>query len=359
MNDDSSSVTLASIPRFKPDELLTAVSLNQAFQSTATAAFLAAAAPPVAGLFRPWWWRDDAKSTNRITIEDDGTVVVECLFVSLENGSPLFVERGEAMGTGSTIFLAPTGSVESASDFDDVDGLVLARRQEGAILQIVAPVARLDATAETVNADARVRQAAEKWCEAANVHDAFGLAVAFGAINRGDDLPARRIRLLSDTAGTVLAQLSHSSEYGVAPESLHELKRLPDSMAHDALCEWLGRWADTFEDESLLRRFFRPRGWLYPEKSGNGRRGNGQRWWRFDLSDLETEVVELFSSSPLAQARWRFQESGNINAFRQTTVREDGWSVVLRRRGANELFVLADDPAGKELRLRAGTMSGN
>ena len=365
MNDDRDSATLpwlAEFAWFKPDDILTAGNLNDAFRSTATAAFLAAAAPPVTGLFRPWWWRADAKSTNQITLQDDGTVVVKGLFALLENGSPLFVERKEAPATaaGSTIFLTAAGALQSGTDTDGPGGLMLAKREGGSSLRIVAPVAALDATAEIASAYARARDAAEKWREeAANVYGAFGLGEAFGALSRGDDLPARRIRLLSEMARAVLGHLESSPEVGVAPEGLGELARLPESTAHDELSEWLGRWAETFENESLLRRFFAPRGWLYPEKARNGRNGDGQRWWRFDLSELESEAVELFASRPLAQARWRFEDSGNINAFRQTTVREDGWSVVLYRRGAKELFVLADDLAGKELRLRAGAIPEN
>lgn len=360
MNEDRNSTSLTSLLNvewFRSEEVLTAVNLNDAFRRTATAAFLAAAAPPAAGLFRPWWWGGDAKSTNQIKLEDDGTVVIEGLFASLVNGTPLFVERGETTTTGSTVFLKSTGSLESGTDFDDADGLILAKREKGGSLRIVAPVAALDATEEIANADERVREAAEKWQdEAANVHGVFGLAEAFGNLARGGDLPARRIRLLSEMAETVLQHLNDSPEVGAVPKSLSELTRLPESTAHDSLCEWLGRWADIFENQSLLRSFFAPRGWLYPEKVGNGCNWEGQTWWRFNLSDLENEVVELFSSRPLARARWRFEDSGNINAFRQTTVREDGWSVTFRRQGAKELFVLADELAGKELRLRADTM---
>ncbi len=75
--------------RFESRTVLRASQLNEAFDSAADEAHLAAAAPKAEGLFRPWWCDGPV---NTIRLSGD-RIEVETLYANMPHGRPVHVEK--------------------------------------------------------------------------------------------------------------------------------------------------------------------------------------------------------------------------------------------------------------------------
>ena len=312
---------IAAPDRFVTGEKLTALKLNAAFQSAVNTAFLIAAAPPVPGMFRPWWWREEA---NRVELGDDReTITVSNLFVSIKTGLPLFVEHEEARFDGDDVevFLTPEGKLEtrpSGGELADREGLRIAMRRRGAAPRIDVPVAELGATTEIRAANERVCRAAGVWFQTAlGKSQDFEFMDRLAFLRRGDALPERQTRSLSEVASVVRRRLGASPDVNLILPVLEMLVQPPESMAHDALRVWLTNWAETFESETILRSFFDSELELAPEVSLGPK--SDSFWYEFDISLWNARKVELIADRSIHEARISFENFDGRNHMNTMT----------------------------------------
>ena len=343
---------------FEKEELLRARKLNAALQSVVNTGFLIASAPPAPGIFRPWWWNQEA---NHVGLGDDGNmIVVNDMFVSLETGLPLFVKHAEVrfVVDGAGVFLTPEGTLEQKAKSDREDGgelMRIATHRRGEKPQIDVPVADLAATEELRAARECVCTAVGEWFRrgvGANERLVFMEDLAF--LRHGDALPERQVRKLANVAAAIRQRLGDSPGANRIPRKLDEVVRPPGSMGHDALHVWLTTWGETFESEALLRSYFEPESLLEPRRLAGRYKYGSQRygsWYEFDLSSSKADKVELLASKLLPQARVSFNRRNRREALpRMERISEGRFSVLLLRPpDSTTLYVLADD---EHLRLR-------
>ena len=338
---------------FEKKELLTACKLNAALQSVVNTGFLIASAPPAPGIFRPWWWNQEA---NHVGLGDDGNIiVVRDMFVSLETGLPLFVKHAEArfVVDGAGVFLTSEGTLTQKAESDHDGGrefMRIATHRCGEEPRVDVLVADLVATEELRAAHERVGAAVGKWFRrGVGANQRFDFMEDLAFLRNDDALPERQVRKLVDVAAAVRQRLGESPGANVIPRELDEVVRPPGSMGHDALHVWLTAWAETFESEALLRRYFEPDTLLEPRRL-RGRYKYG--WWHeFDISSSNAAELELLASKPLAQARVSFNRPNSRGAIpKMKMISEGRYSVLLARPpDSTTLYVLADD---EHLRLR-------
>ena len=339
---------------FEKGELLKARKLNDALQSVANTGFLAASAPPVPGVFRPWWWNREA---NHVGLGDDeNMIVVKNLFVSMETGLPLFVEHADVrfVVDGAGVYLTPDGTLTQKAHGDDECGgresMRIATHRRGEEPQIDVLVADLGATEELRAVRERVCVVVGEWFRrglGTSQHFAFMENLAF--LRHGDALPERQVRKLAEVGATIRQRLGESTSANVIPPGLEGLEKPPESPGHDALCKWLTVWAKTFRSEALLRRYFEPESLLEPKRRpGQYKEGN---WYEFDISSSNAKKVELLASKLLHQASASFNtRNRNSKIENMEPISEGRYSVVLNRPpGSTTLYVLADD---EHLQLR-------
>ena len=358
MSDNHATLTFSPIAapdRFVKGEKLAAQKLNAALQSVVNTAFLIASAPPVPGMFRPWWWSEEA---NRIGVDEAGdTITVGNLFVTLKTGLPLFVEHAEARFDGDNVevFLTAQGKLVTRSAGDELadrENLRIATRRRGTGPRIDVPVAELGATADIQAADERVCRAVGVWFRTAvEKSQDFDFLDRLASLRSRDALPERKTRALSEVAEAVRRCLGESPGVNLLPPDFEALVQPPESMARDVLRDWLTKWAETFESKAILRSFFNPVSELKAELSPGPR--SGQFWYEFDISLWNATEVELLSDKLLDKANLSFN-SLKVGKYVPTMTRlpGGGFSVSLYPpSGSTSLNVLADSK-DIDLRLR-------
>ena len=345
---------------FKANELLTADKLNAALQSAVNSAFLVASAPPCSGIYHPWWWSREA---NYVGLGgDDNSIAVRDMFVSLESGTPLFIEHAEVkfVVDGAGVFLTSAGTLEQNVKGDGENGRELMRiatHRRGKKPRIDVPVAALVATKEIRAASQRVCATAGEWFRrAVEANQQFDFIEDLAFLRNGDAVPERQVRKLAEVAASVRRHLGKSSGANVVPPELDDLVRAPESLGHDALCTWLTTWTEIFESEALLRCFFDPEALLEPQVLP-GRFTDGS-WYKFDISSSNAEEMELLASKTLEQARVSFNKPDKRKAIPEMKKISEGRYSVLLTRPPNStvLYVFADHG---HLRLRLLTPRGN
>ena len=350
----------AAPDRFVKGEKLAAQKLNDTLQSVVNTAFLIASAPPVPGMFRPWWWREEA---NHIDFDDEtNTIKVNNLFVTLKSGLPLFVEHEKARFDGDNVevFLTEKRKLvtrPAGDELADWEGLRIATRRRGVGLRIDVPVAEFGATADIRAADERVCRAVGVWFRTAvGKSQDFDFLDRLARLRSGDVLPERQIRSLSEVAAAVRRRLGESPGINLLPHEFEVLVQPPESMARDILHDWLTKWAKTFESKAVRHSFFNPVSELKAELSPGPK--YDQFWYEFDISLWNAAKVELLSDRLLHKAKFSFNNfKGRTPMATMISLSGGRFSVSLDcPSSSTSLNVLAD---GKDIDLRLRPVKEN
>ena len=316
MSDEMDQVIdrAAGFNEFKKDELLTANDLNRAFRSGLRFSRLCAAAPPAVGLFRPWWLEVDEAANEISLLGDRQAIKVTSLFASLRNGMPVSAPPQERLevAPGQVVILTEQGlDLQRADTRYPERALPLAGLDRERNLNILAPVAALDATEELRCHDRAVVKAAATWRDTAARSVAhFAFAQTLDALTRGGGLPRQRMEMLSSAAEIVHERLQETSGDDDDYVKMLAVLRESVSVSHDKICAQLKDWADAFSNELLRNRFFDRAPWLQAEKMPAGRDTFGLERWRIDLVSSKTKRVELQSPERFPSfGKWSYGSS--------------------------------------------------
>lgn len=328
--------------RFEQRAVLRADELNRAFGSAAAYARLCAAAPPAAGLFRPWWWPAE-KPVNEFESGNGGrrVTIAAPLFASLPSGAPVVVAsmiRLELESRGAVAIGADGKARPSGETGHGRDVLILGKHDGTNNFEFTVPVAAMDATDALKRVNDHVAGAAAAWRDKAAETDGHAsLARTFHDIVGGDQRPNRRTEALRSAAESVRLRLRH--RWGESDPDANDLSPLLDcaSNGYDKLLAWLRKWADVFCKTELRDGFFAREQFRCAKLVNRGIDARGQREWVIDFGSAPGRRIELESPSPLIEdARYRFGRSGGIShIYGKVRGVEEQYRITLKRPDGN------------------------
>ena len=333
--------------RFERSAVLRADELNRAFGSAAAYARLCAAAPPAAGLFRPWWWPTEKVNKFESGNRGRSVTIAAPLFASLPNGAPVVVEttRLELESHGAVAIGADGKARPSGETRHGRDVLILGKHDDGTNnFEFTVPVAAMDATEALKCENDRVAGAAAAWRDKAAETDGHAsLARTFHDIVGGDWRRTRRTEALRSAAESVRSRLRRRwGESDPDVENLHALLKRP-SNEYDKLLEWLKRWAYVFCSPELRHGFFAREQFRCAKPDNSGTDGAGRKRWVVDFGSAPGNCVELESPERLVdEALYSFGRSGDgayMNGPVRTVDGKHRTTLMRPDRSANPLLI--------------------